>query len=491
MRNVDFVIFAILIILGGTGTAMPQEVVISDNNGIESELSIAINPKNHSQLIVTSMRSGNPIQVLGSNDGGATWNPSAFVGGIADPVVTYGDNGTAYLTYLDFGATLEMYLAESSDNGLTWDSQLLVLDSLPADRQWIRRDNSPSSPYYGNVYLGYFHPSGARDIHIVAISPKGVVGVNHSVVTQSYPYVQNCALDVNNQGEIIICFLTQHSDDSFNIMAVASTDGSENFSSEVLVSPVYMYQANGTPVTDVVGFASGNSSRLQNSLQMAIDKSDGPNAGRVYLTWTDFVKGNPAEGMNIYLSYSDDNGSNWTVPKIVNDDQVPSSHQYFSGVTVNPNGVLVISWYDRRIDPVMDSITDFYATWSTDGGKTFATSIKLNSASADHNAVTTGATTFGVGEYTSVAASESHGFAIWADGRSNDGNMAVYLNRFELPAAVLKGDVNDDGDINLLDVAPFVDALNSGEFVASADINCDELVNLLDVVPFVELLSGN
>ena len=52
------------------------------------------------------------------------------------------------------------------------------------------------------------------------------------------------------------------------------------------------------------------------------------------------------------------------------------------------------------------------------------------------------------------------------------------------------GDVNQDGVIDLLDVAPFVDAVNAGDFQHEADANCDGAVNLLDVQPFIELLAG-
>ena len=55
---------------------------------------------------------------------------------------------------------------------------------------------------------------------------------------------------------------------------------------------------------------------------------------------------------------------------------------------------------------------------------------------------------------------------------------------------ILVGDVNCDGDINLLDVAPFVDLISSGDFDPKGDINRDGFVNLLDVTPFVALLSG-
>ena len=52
------------------------------------------------------------------------------------------------------------------------------------------------------------------------------------------------------------------------------------------------------------------------------------------------------------------------------------------------------------------------------------------------------------------------------------------------------GDVNLDGTVNLLDVGPFIDLLNTGEFQLEADINGDSAVNLLDVGPFVDKLSG-
>ena len=57
-------------------------------------------------------------------------------------------------------------------------------------------------------------------------------------------------------------------------------------------------------------------------------------------------------------------------------------------------------------------------------------------------------------------------------------------------AAVLLGDVNCDGAVNLLDVEPFVDLISSGGFSEKADINRDDTVDLLDVEPFVDLLVG-
>lgn len=55
---------------------------------------------------------------------------------------------------------------------------------------------------------------------------------------------------------------------------------------------------------------------------------------------------------------------------------------------------------------------------------------------------------------------------------------------------VVFGDTNGDGSVNLLDVAPFVDAVGGGPFIPQADVNCDGVVNLLDVDPFIVLLGS-
>ena len=78
----------------------------------------------------------------------------------------------------------------------------------------------------------------------------------------------------------------------------------------------------------------------------------------------------------------------------------------------------------------------------------------------------------------------------------NDGGCPLYpddTNRVDfltLGAGDL-GDVNCDGEVNLLDVAPFVELLSTGGFSEKADINQDGALDLLDIEPFVALLSGN
>ena len=55
---------------------------------------------------------------------------------------------------------------------------------------------------------------------------------------------------------------------------------------------------------------------------------------------------------------------------------------------------------------------------------------------------------------------------------------------------ILRGDINCDGEVNLLDVTPFVAALANGDFSEKADMNQDGQVDLLDIEDFVFALSA-
>ena len=55
---------------------------------------------------------------------------------------------------------------------------------------------------------------------------------------------------------------------------------------------------------------------------------------------------------------------------------------------------------------------------------------------------------------------------------------------------VLRGDVNLDGMVNFLDIAPFISRLSGGQLQAEADVNEDGVVNFLDIAPFIQALSS-
>ena len=56
------------------------------------------------------------------------------------------------------------------------------------------------------------------------------------------------------------------------------------------------------------------------------------------------------------------------------------------------------------------------------------------------------------------------------------------------PTPPLLGDVNLDGDVNFMDIPPFIALLISGDFQAEGDINLDDEVSFLDIPPFISIL---
>ena len=68
---------------------------------------------------------------------------------------------------------------------------------------------------------------------------------------------------------------------------------------------------------------------------------------------------------------------------------------------------------------------------------------------------------------------------------TESGSVAVFADN-----CFLLGDVNLDGEVNLLDVNGFIDRIVTGTYQREADINQDGLVNLLDVAAMITLLTG-
>lgn len=57
------------------------------------------------------------------------------------------------------------------------------------------------------------------------------------------------------------------------------------------------------------------------------------------------------------------------------------------------------------------------------------------------------------------------------------------------PITFIVGDVNDDGEVNFMDIAPFISVLSNANFTPAADINGDGSLDFGDIGPFIQLLA--
>lgn len=72
---------------------------------------------------------------------------------------------------------------------------------------------------------------------------------------------------------------------------------------------------------------------------------------------------------------------------------------------------------------------------------------------------------------------------------SRPGKSRSMAFEFQNETDVLLGDVDLNGVVNFVDIAPFIQLLTTGEFQPQADLNRDQEVNLEDIAPFITALA--
>ena len=102
----------------------------------------------------------------------------------------------------------------------------------------------------------------------------------------------------------------------------------------------------------------------------------------------------------------------------------------------------------------------------------------------------------GLADHT-LAAGESAVIQIaFSNGTGSGGGHHLFIENIAFsgdvaPSEFLLGDVNLDGVVNFLDIAPFIQVLTNGDFQAEADCDQNGTVNFLDIASFIGILSGS
>src|SRR5439155_276932 len=114
-------------------------------------------------------------------------------------------------------------------------------------------------------------------------------------------------------------------------------------------------------------------------------------------------------------------GRTWSAPRRLNDD-AGRAHQFQPTLSVGSNGaggdLVTVSFYDRRDDP-NNCLSHVYATWSTDGGGTWAPNVRQTSAQSSFESNINGP-----GDYSSSATFAGAVFPLFADKRASNPSSA-------------------------------------------------------------------
>jgi hypothetical protein len=425
----------------------------------QGETMIAVDPNNPQHLVATWMEWDAPRGQLvttahaRSLDGGATWQTAItnapgvlpFTGRI-DPSVAIDGLGNVY----EFFATPQTLatgaaVARSSDGGLTFTGAAPLELGESVDKPWIAAD-----PLSNNVYVTYTRiVSGANAIkfarsldHGVTFStPAAISGVGGGV---------NPMLAVGPVGEVYIVYSGG---------TIVKLDRSLDNGATWL--PLDRTVAATTPPP----FSNNGGLTALLIPTIAVDRTNGPFRGRLYVAWCD---GRNAD-TDIYMASSADQGTTWTAPLRVNDDYVGGgTDQVHPTLWVDDAGHVHVQFLDRREDPANLKLAVYLAT-STNGGVSFGPNVRISDPGFVQGGLP-GRPNGWLGDYGGGAGAGGTNHIVWADGRYGD--LDIFYRAVNDADFDVDGILNDgSGD------GQYANAPCTGGLTVGCDDNCPGVSN--------------
>ncbi|HWO58017.1 MAG TPA: sialidase family protein [bacterium] len=358
--------------------AQPPNIKINTDatTELQNEEQVAVDPTNPNNLVAVwrDFRLGYRQVGWGySHDGGASWIeggliPSTPYDRDSDPAIVCNSQGVFFsviLSFQDSGNEDGLYIPVSYDSGLTWSFWSIAVEnfnSLFEDKEMMAVDNT-GGPTDGSVYVAWARFGATTDIYCVRSFDGITFDLERLVSDQSG--VQWPVPAVGAGGRVVIAWWSYARG---AIMCDISTDQGWTWGTDRVLQNIDFYpsQINGGITT--FGFPA-----------LTADVTGGPFHGRFYCAFVDY---GPDGRLDLYMTRSLDGGLTWTGRQRINDDPLGNGvDQFHPWIAVNPDGVVSVAFYDRRLDPANLNF-DLFVTHSFDGGLTWTPNQRVSEVSS-------------------------------------------------------------------------------------------------------------
>ena len=438
-------------------------VDVSQELGIQSEPTIAINPKNTQQLFVASKDDEDEpkLSTRYSTDGGITWIPSPYIfDGIGvsaglpiaccDPIARADTNGNLFLAYLSDDRK-QIVLVVSSDFGqsftLVGTSAFSPLISNDVDQPHLATATLSSGDllvYMCWVDFGVGGTSGRPAGIYIAGARYTTLPVSLVQITAEAPNssIGNFGdISISRTGKVMITYQDSSTGNTGpSDIFINTCDGS-------IPLTTITWSARSLVATSNIGafwiIPSQASRTIDVEAKLSWDRSNKSFNNRVYLSYTDAtttvgVTTGPTS-MSIKVIHSDDDGVNWSSPKNIRDTTINSS--YFPRSAIDQTtGIIGISWYDCRnaTDIVFENqLYQVFCSFSEDGGNTWLKNIQVGKSLTDANNGSIDA-----GDYSDCTFHQGLFYPAWTDSNTlNGANPGPLEDGYEVPEGTLQLDI--------------------------------------------------
>jgi len=389
---------------------------------------------------------GSPQNAWNSTNGGLNWQlvqPSYQGGTCCDPWSAYLSNG-----WLIYGSGVSgQYVYRSTNNGNTWTTAVLSVSGF--DRNTLGSELTGTGPYANYVYASITGSGGApfaRSTDNGASWTTTFTGSPHNLPGAMIAVGPNGS---TNGGCVILVTSAQPTNNPTYYFH-RSTNGGLSFtfmSSQTVAGTVGIFNA--------VSRHTINNARTRPYPFIAMDNSNGPYRGRLYLVYASNDPPGSGNKPDIKLQWSSDQGATWSTWVRVNDNANPTlSDQWSPSIWCEPTtGKLYISWYDDRANGSTFQ-TDRYATYTTNGGASFVANQRLTNATWLFPCPACGANQNCYrGDYEGISANPKVSFSVWSDHRNcTAASIGAYFPDFAmrvLPASVGALGTNDSAFVRV------------------------------------------